>query len=427
MANLSIIYLNGSNFPYSQVSIGLASICTYLKQFHHNVTIYNTNNCDINELVLRVVQNDSEYIGFSITEPQFKTALLIANEIKNKSKNKIIIFGGPYPTLSPEDCLKSINVDCVCVGDGEYSLQELLEGNGISNIKGLWYKLGENIVNNGISKPFDLNSYEITDYSAFTNQTVVSKRYFGKDEIKLVFTWSSRSCNYQCTYCCNHQLNQILKYGMRYRKIENLLLEIQSLINIYHPEGLFLSDENFLYNRRHTLELSTKYKLSKLNLPFGFLSRPEHICDKNLSVLKNLKDSGWKWVSVGVEIGNELERNKYLNRKNRNKEILRAFEICRKLGIFTNAFLISGFYFEDHKDILMTKDLIDQCNPDNVECSIYYPLSKSVMGEYYKKTGMISLSNGINLDYFNDCIITHPLFSEVEIRNNQINYQKSAK
>ncbi len=424
MGLLPIIYMNKNNFAYSQINVGLASIYTHLRTLNHDISIYDTNSFSMKEIVSKVTALDSTFVGFSTTEPHFRNALLIANEIKSESKKTITIFGGPYPTISPEDCLSSGEVDYVCVGDGEYALQEMLSGTEVPSIQGIWYKSGNKIMQNGVSKPFDINSLIITDYSAFSRKCIVSERFFGSERVNLAFTWSARSCKYTCAYCCNYKLNQILKYGMRYRKIENLVLEIRSLKDIYHPDGFFLSDEDFLFNRNHSLEFAFKYGQARLGLPFGFLSRPEHICDKNLPILKNLRDAGWKWVSIGVEIGNEHKRGLYLKRKNHNKDIIKAFEICRELGIYTNVFLIVGFYFEDEKDFQMTIDLMGLCKPDNIECSIYYPLSESQLGEYYKKTGLISKSTEIKNDYFNDCIIKHPLFSEQDIKKQQNFFKK---
>ncbi len=412
LKDIVLVYLNFSSFEYSQVSIGLASIYTFLKKNGINVKIVDTSvYTNLNEIIGQIKKINSTYIGISTTEMHYNIAITLAKHLKNKD-NKIII-GGTFPSLFPADCLSSSYIDYACVGDGEYTLLRLLNGENISEIQGLWFKdNNEKIIKNGISAIFNINDFEITDYSGFPVKSICSGREFFGEKIELSFTWSSRGCMYNCTYCCNHEL--MSKSKIRYRDARNFYEEILFLKKEYKINDFFLSDENFLTNINHVNDIIKSYPNNIGQIRFGFLARPENINYKNIDLLRKLVKIGWSWVSIGIEFGDEIKRREKLNRKHSNEQIITAFKICRELGILTNAFLITGFYFETINDILITDKLLRSCNPDNVECSFFFPLKGSDLYKYYYSNNLI-IKDSIPRSYFDTISIIHPNFSFEEL------------
>jgi radical SAM superfamily enzyme YgiQ (UPF0313 family) len=190
---------------------------------------------------------------------------------------------------------------------------------------------------------------------------------------------------------------------------------VKTLEGNYRPTALFFADNDFLGNRQHVIQLGRAFRATEMGLPFGFLTRPEHIRSDRDPLLLDLKDAGWRWVSMGIEVADERKRSFYLNRKNTNSDIVQAFEVCHRLGVRTNAFLICGFFFDGPNDLVATQELLRKCRPDNVECSIYYPLSGSTLGEYYKSSGLIAPSNESAVDYFSSVVIRHPVYSAEQL------------
>jgi anaerobic magnesium-protoporphyrin IX monomethyl ester cyclase len=252
-------------------------------------------------------------------------------------------------------------------------------------------------------------------YTCYHSETFISIRKNNHNLKKIIFTWSTRGCAFNCNYCSNGILNQKLKYGIRSRNIGKLVQEIEHLNKTYDFDILFFSDENFLYNTDYCLEFVQRMKGRIENLTFGFLSRPEHINNKNIDLLKKLKNVGWRWVSIGIEIGNEEKRNLFLNRKNTNNEIVKAFEICNEIGVATNAFLISGLYFEDSNDLLITEDLLLKCQPNSIECSIIFPLRGTKIFSKYKNKNMLYKEEGCK-NYFRDISVVHPEYTHTQLR-----------
>lgn len=407
---LTIVYLNYSSFSYSQISIGIASIYTYLSNNNIKVNIIDTSTFNnIDEVVEQVNAFNDNYVGISTTELHFNLATEIAQKLKCKDKS--VILGGIFPSLFPEKCLSYNFFDYVCVGDGEYTLLNLIQGILPSKIQGLWFRVGKKIINNGTSINFNLNDFTITDYTGFPIESISAKRDFLGNKIPMVFTWSARGCTYSCTYCCNRSIMNILGHKVRYRNVNNFTDEIAKLYEIYKTKNFFISDEDFLSSKKHVNKIIESFFEKQIcNISFGFLSRPEHINKTNYNLLTRLAEIGWKWVSIGIEIGNENKRKQHLNRLHSNEKILSAFSICKQIGIKTNVFLISGFYFETIDDLILTDELLKKCEPNNVECSYYYPFQGSQLYDIYNDSNLVNKNLHPN-SYFEDIVIKHPIFS----------------
>lgn len=372
MGSIALVYMNYSAFKYTQVSMGIASIFTYLTLNGHGVYVIDTHHSSVDQIIETCISLDVDFVGFSTTELHVDVAYSIAEEVSNCHKKPQVIFGGPYPSLHPKYVLSNKFVDYVCVGDGEHPLDELLDGKNPRDIQGICYKKGNAVVLNGKSKHFDLDTFEVTDYSCFPRDTIVSARRLGQDVLDISFTWSSRGCAYACAYCSNASLNKQLRYDIKFRNPENVIGEIISLQEGYGCDGIFLADENFLFSKPHYSAFASQYLCKDIGIPFGFLSRPEHINVDDIDDLKLLADAGWKWVSTGIEMGNEKKRTQFLNRRNSNEEIITAFNLCKELDISTIAFLITGLYFEDIDDLIITEQLLRTCKPDAIEASFIY-------------------------------------------------------
>ena len=416
MSSICLVHMNYSSFPYSQVNIGLASIYSFLRQRGHRVYVYDTFYHSARRILEECKRHRFAFVGFSTTEIHSESACSIAKDIHDHQGIKII-FGGPFPTICPEHFLSRDYIDYVCVGDGEYPLDDLLNGRDPESVSGIWYRKNGEIIQNGISRRFNIDDIEITDYGGFPRRSVVSRRIFGHDEVRMSFSWSSRGCAYSCGYCSNAELRRRLGYGIRFRKSENLIKEIEYLAMEYHCDGIFLSDEDFLYEDSHYSDFAAKYRSSHIQIPFGFLSRPEHINHRSIFRLNELKDAGWRWVGIGVETGNQGKRSSILNRNNSNEEIIEAFNICKTMGVHTNAFLIAGFYFEDYADLAETEALLRKCQPGSIECSLIYPFRGTDVYKLYDAYGLLNSSDNraSKTSYFDDITVRHPVFSSREI------------
>ena len=83
------------------------------------------------------------------------------------------------------------------------------------------------------------------------------------------------------------------------------------------------------------------------------------------------------YINMGIEAGNPEFRKEILNVNRPNKQILNAFKLVRKHGIYTSAYNVIGFPHETREDIFKTIELNRQCSPDSIYTQIFYPCPKN--------------------------------------------------
>ena len=157
--------------------------------------------------------------GFSDSFPFQKEISRIIKEIKS---DILIISGGGLGSSLPEYLLSNTLIDFISIGEGEYSLVELIntiESEGdLNKIDGIAFRTVNNeIIINVPSHINNLDNLEMPLYSLFD-----MKKYLSPHKLMSLFT--SRGCPFNCNYCF-----KIIK-GIRFRDTKNL-----SLIHISEP------------------------------------------------------------------------------------------------------------------------------------------------------------------------------------------------
>jgi radical SAM superfamily enzyme YgiQ (UPF0313 family) len=155
---------------------------------------------------------DADYIGFSVTSPQYKRSLELAKKIK-KPYNKII-FGGVHPSnrcFSPVDYTY---VDYFVVGEGERILLYLIEGKDIP--KGV----------------YEFNNIRNLDKLPFPDRNVIKQeRHLKQVEKDIGYRAASmimgRGCPFNCIFCSSRS---VWGRKQRLRSPKNILEEFISAI-----------------------------------------------------------------------------------------------------------------------------------------------------------------------------------------------------
>ena len=116
--------VSGGNY-----SEGLASISAVLKQGGHQVELlhllYLHEEAEFKEKLRE--KGKFDVIGFSIRTTAFPDAQLYIRWTREVWPDVFIICGSYHCTLVPGEVLAVPEVDCVCIGDGEYAELELCD------------------------------------------------------------------------------------------------------------------------------------------------------------------------------------------------------------------------------------------------------------------------------------------------------------
>jgi radical SAM superfamily enzyme YgiQ (UPF0313 family) len=393
------------------ISPAIAYLSGYLKQQGHKTDLMDfTWSNNINNCIKKIRQFKPDIIGFTSTTMDFDFCIKVANEIKNNFDIPIV-FGGVHPTTAPEETLNKKSVDMVCIGEGELALTELLnrmeEDETVENIKNFWFKKEGIIIKNSVRPLIENLDVLSCDRELFDYEKYLKARGYIAD------ISAGRGCPYSCTYCINHILQRLYKGKGKYvrlRSVENIIQEIQELQKKYRIEGIAFPDDTFTYNKRWLKDFCNEYA-KKVGLAFSCNGRIENIGSE---ICKALKDANCNSIMFGVESGSEKIRREILGRPISDEMIILAFKHAKDVSIKTFSYNMVGIPYETIEDIKKTIELNKKIEPDEVQCSIFYPFPGTDLFYLCEENGWI-LDRKIK-DYNAESIVKYDNISADELK-----------
>jgi radical SAM superfamily enzyme YgiQ (UPF0313 family) len=389
MARIHIIYFDINTGYFPGVNHGLASLAAITRQNGHYFSFQHLSKKEpLEKVANQAIKNNPDVIGFSFTTNQRQYVFNYSEAIYEKTK-VLQIAGGIHPTIASLDVFKINHIKGVCIGEGEYPLQELLsrldDKKNIYDIPSFWWRgLNGNIIQNPIHplNP-DLSKLPFPDYSIFDTQSI-NKASSGWIAMLLI-----RGCPYNCWYCCNHVLRNIYprkEHYFRMPSTEYAIALIKHSLGFYkNPAGINFADDLLTFNSDWLEEFANSYS-KEISLPYTCNSRIESLSDR---VVRALKKSNCKKVYIGIESGNEKIRKELLNRHHLNKDIIEGFQRLKKANISTFSYNIVGFPFETKEQMKETLKINKIVKPDMGIVFYFYPYPGTKLFNICKENNLL--------------------------------------
>ena len=304
------------------------------------------------------------------------------------------IFGGVHPTLCSEEVISEKAVDFVCVGEGEEALVELCDAldhkKPVLNIRNIWLKDLDNpgqIISNEPRPFLDMNTLPAQNYQDFAQYSLY--RPFDGKIYKMLHTEFSRGCVFNCFYCANHALREMLKSSGRYHRCKDPAVAIEHIKEMVQKYGfnfIRIWDEDFTGHPVDYLkDIAVLYK-KDIGLPFLVYADTRSVTKEKVMILK---DMGCITMAIGIESGNYWMRRYVLNRNITNEEIIRKFEIAKKSGIRISTYNMIGLPFETREMVFETIRLNRQVDVTTSTVGPFKPFPKTRLGDIARQFGMI--------------------------------------
>ena len=360
--------------------------------------------------------NDFTVFAFSFTSPQKDEAYKIARIIKRLYPEKYIIVGGTHATVDPADILKNDDINCLCVGEGEDAIAEIVKNyrtGDLSTIPNIQYKIDGKVYKNNLSmkQTKSLDEFPIPDYSIFNFPDL----HCYKARIRYLPIMLSRGCPYNCSYCSNYVVFKVSKESKRIitriyspRKAIDLIKENLKLADF---RSVNFDDDIIGIDKEWNREFFVLYK-KEINLPFKFYVRPEYVTEE---FVKLAADAGCYRVTFGLEVGNEKIRYEILNKRTKDKLFEETFKLFHKYEIEVNTTNIIAVPTETMKDALLTLKVNAKLNVDHTLRGVFQPYPYTALYDYVKKHNLYADTNKEMCSSFEGSVLKFENFSHNQI------------
>ncbi len=336
----------------------------------------------------KIARINPDIIGFSCTTAHYQWALNYARHIKKRFPHIYTIMGGEHPSVVPELVIKEKCIDFLCIGEGEEAMLELLEtiknNDKTYQVNNIWAKDKKgNVIKNPLRTLIqDLDSLPFPDKDLFVGH--LPNHFFTEP-----YFFTSRGCPYICSYCGVERMKKIFKglgNFVRRNSPKRAIAELEVLKNKYGARYILVEDDVFAMNEKWMSEFAPLYK-KKIGLPFAAFGHTQLLTPRMVELMKI---AGCDFLWFGLQSANEKIRREVHQRYEKNDDVIRAFDLCRKAGIKTMVDHILNVPYETTESIYEAIKLYNRIRPNIINCYnlLYFPKSK--INEIALEAGLIN-------------------------------------
>ena len=307
-------------------------------------------------------------IGIScMTGTQIYFAIEAAKVIRNIDSRVPIVWGGPHPSILPEQTCQSEYVDIVCVGEGDITFSEIVKAlqakTPLETINGIAFKDSNRIIITPERLLLDVETLLPVPWELVNVEDYIHPDFYLKESPRtLDIGQTSRGCPFNCGFCCSSALQ---KHKWRPMSVEKALEVIVDPVKRFKLNGIWIRDDEFYINRDRVNNICEG--IIKANLKIHWYTsgtRADIFSRASEEEVDLLKKSGAYVLKFGAESGS----NRILKLMNKGitlQDTIEANLKAKRHGIIPAFALMVGFPTETFEEINQTIDFVSKLRKDN--------------------------------------------------------------
>jgi radical SAM superfamily enzyme YgiQ (UPF0313 family) len=356
---------------------GILAVAAPVLAAGYRVTVLDQRVERITEELLREqLSSDLLCVGISsMTGTQIRNALNIAATVRRLTGGSVpLVWGGPHPSVMPDQTLENENADVVVIGEGDETFLELVRAierkEGLSAVRGIAYRDGSAVVTTEPRPLLDMESllpvpWELIDPERYVHRN--NDIYLKGCGRVLDLGQTSRGCPFQCGFCSSASLR-----GRKWRPMssDRALEMIREGVSRFRLDGFWLRDDEFYIDRARARRICEGIVSSGMNTRFYTAgTRVDVFLKSSREELLALYRAGARTLKFGAESGSQ--RILDLMKKGITVEqTLAANRLCREYGFLPSYTLLIGYPTETFADIDMTIDMGTRLKAENPDARL---------------------------------------------------------
>lgn len=334
--------------------LGLMYIASFLEREGYDVKMTDLRDINENEW-LNAIPLTADVYGITATTPEYPSAVKIANKLKSREKQSLVVLGGFHATVDSQNIDPVF--DSIIIGEGELPMLNLLK-DFKKNINKKYYV--SPLIENLDSLPFPAR--HLLPFDSVFNSNLCVKGNLATSII------ASRGCPYNCSFCGSRAM-----WGrkVRFRSPDNVINEIKEIIEKHNVHHFRFQDDTIAANKNWLFELCDKMK--PLNIRWRANNRVN--CSQK-DALEAMKAAGCYEIDYGIE-SMSSEALKINNKLIRVEDIYTATRTAKEVGLKIRLFFMIGLPGQDKNESGNIIRFIEEIKPDGVDLSTLIPFPGS--------------------------------------------------
>ncbi len=365
--------------------LSLACLAAMLREKGFGVSILDLGIEDNPTQVLDRTLEESQppIVGVTCTTPLLSDVIQIGSQVREKlGREATLVLGGAHPSALPEDSLKESDFDIVVTGEGDNTMVEIAEGRKLSDIKGIYYKDGGEILSTPPRERIkDLDSLPFPALGLFDIKRYKCSRLVSR-KTPVSDLMTSRGCVFNCSFCGKKV------FGRQFiaKSPERVIEEIKHILNLGFQE-IRIVDDMFTTNMERAKTICEMILREGLHFPWNLAAglRVECIDEEFLALAKR---AGLYQVSVGFESGDQDCLNS-IDKGITIEQSIKAMEMIKKTGLESIGFFMLGLPAETEESMKRTIDFAVKLMPDFAKATIIMPLPDARLFWEWERQGLI--------------------------------------
>lgn len=374
---------SGGSVPHMP-HLGLATIASPLLEEGHEVTIFDMNLPENSGEALEKEFKDfsPDFVGITFPTCLYDEVVKIGRRAKRFDENIKVIAGGPHPSSFPESALKNSPLDVAVVGEGDFTVCEVVSSRDFSKIKGICYKKGRRIVCNP-RRDF-IKDLDVLPYPAW--QLYDLQRYAPPKSIakKIPAGWleTSRGCVFGCIYCNK----SVFGRTFRYKSPKKVLDEIEYMLECGFKE-IEIADDGFSTDMNRAKEICNLIIERGLDFPWTTLTgiRVDKVDEE---LLEKMHAAGCYRNYYGIESGNQRVLDG-IGKGITLEQVKKAVELTKKAGIEAFGYFMLALPDDTEETMRETIEFAKELELDMAKVAITIPLPGTPMYNELKKRKLL--------------------------------------